>query len=310
MKTTNKMKTIINLSLLAGISAAIGCDGAANLDYRGEPLATIAGKLNTEGATEYLAPRAVLVWQDPRFLLVGLNTDADADQPINQFEKVAEDVAVVSAFPAEFSIQIFTPPPASVMIGGGAVGSVLIYDDLNQNGKLDLLEKGEDPIDKIIGESDEPVFFTLENEEVNLEALYDGICPSKEAPAIPAGVSLGRIEAHPWTGDGGEVPEDYCYLEVLFEEDNVSLTADLEPDVSQTHQCLVQPTSDYDYSVVAVKSTSELPEDGSFVCLFGALKYDDVVGGEFLCDDSVTVATWYEVEGEMPADWPCPNPED
>jgi hypothetical protein len=130
------------LSALAASSAACGSlDG-----HTGSPttLATVQGALTNSGN--------VPVGNDVRVAVVWM----DLNQPGGL--SVSEDLPVQPVFPSNFVVQLTQPPPASSMqtypgtsteIG---VGVVVAYEDLNGDGKLDLVPNDAGAfIDKIVG---------------------------------------------------------------------------------------------------------------------------------------------------------------
>ena len=98
---------LLATSLLMG-----GCDGLATGDYRGEPLLRIHGHVHAvESAEAPTAPRAVLLWLSPN--LVGSTDNPNFDDFWAGFERVAEEIAIVNEFPAEFTLDLFSSAAAS-----------------------------------------------------------------------------------------------------------------------------------------------------------------------------------------------------
>jgi hypothetical protein len=56
---------------------------------------------------------------------------------------VAEDIPVEAVFPSQYVLRLTDPPPAAVFVSYGPIryanGVVVAYEDLNENGKLDLV---------------------------------------------------------------------------------------------------------------------------------------------------------------------------
>lgn len=133
---------LFSSALLSVLAATAG--GCGNLDgHTGtqQPLATIQGSLDAQGG--FSAPgndvRIAVVWIDA----------------VNGFS-VSEDLPIQPVFPSSFVIQLTAPPPASAMITESSIqvaqGVVVAYEDLNGNGKLDLVAADAGQfIDKIVG---------------------------------------------------------------------------------------------------------------------------------------------------------------
>ena len=296
-------KSLQSIITLSGLAALGGCDAAADLDYRGEPLATIRGQVTTSADKQsepYLHPRAVLVWQNPQLL----NEDGTAP-PIGSFERIAEDVAVVSQFPAEFEINLFNPPPAAARYQGIAVASVILYDDKNQNQQLDLVGPGEDPVDWLIGDSEDAVLFAEAGATYNpFDPLYPLWCPTGTTPVIPTGFSIGRLDIK------SDEPADGCWVEVHVLDDGTPIVADIRDDISQVMQCLVEDSGQQPDITYPPTTTSELPE---FAAGYVRSCEDTTLivrepgpMGEKLCDPDVYTRSVYPPVTPVPADWPCP----
>jgi hypothetical protein len=94
-------------ALLLAALAGAACDSVAHEDYKGEPLATIRGQaVVADPAFQPPPAEVVLLWGQA-------NKDAGpADDP-RAFNLVAERVPVTGGFPAEFTLELRQPPPAS-----------------------------------------------------------------------------------------------------------------------------------------------------------------------------------------------------
>jgi len=87
---------LVTLAVLAA-----GCDPQADASYKGEPLASLHGTVQVaEG--QAVAPDVFtsIVWHD----------FADSDSAA-----LSEPVAVEGSFPAEFALEVYEPPPSSVL---------------------------------------------------------------------------------------------------------------------------------------------------------------------------------------------------
>ncbi|QRK07453.1 hypothetical protein JQX13_46825 [Archangium violaceum] len=73
---------------------------------------------------------------------------------------VTEDVAYSGGFPADYSFDVTSAPPAEAMVqlgdgmqGKGAVGILLAYSDRNGNALLDTIPADGTPVDRVLGAS-------------------------------------------------------------------------------------------------------------------------------------------------------------
>lgn len=113
------------LLALAGTALVMGgCGAQADSSYRGTPLAQLHGSVQTSassGATS--APpalEAALLWS-------GNVPGADAKASVSRRE-VGTSVPVTGQFPAQFALQIYTPPPDAALFpcGAGAVATAQV----------------------------------------------------------------------------------------------------------------------------------------------------------------------------------------
>ncbi len=158
---TRHLLVVALTTLLAWASA---CGEMEPLDP--QPLATLQGRITNAGNITATNPRVALLW----FKEVSGSGDY----------KVAQDIPMTTQFPASFSLQLLAPPPAEVMTsrsemkpsdqqdwgpndGAFALGTPVVYDDVNGNGKLDLLDDtAVSPVDKILGANQELMVFYFE----------------------------------------------------------------------------------------------------------------------------------------------------
>lgn len=130
------------------VSAGAFCTGCGSLDgdtSSSTTLATVHGQLSNAGD--------VPVGNDVRVAVVWLSQGPSYS--------VAEDLPVQPVFPSQFVIHLDSPPPQGVMFSPKgdtssgfqvAFGFVVAYEDLNGNGKLDLVQSDAGAfVDKIVG---------------------------------------------------------------------------------------------------------------------------------------------------------------
>jgi hypothetical protein len=132
------MKTSLRFSAVALALAA--CGGAPGNPY-GTPVATLQGTITAAAVSTPSELHVALVWDHI--------TEHDGEL------RSAQEVNVRAEFPVRFKIDILDPPPLEAMNALSpedaqqagvdpstfrfALGSVLVYEDGNGNGKLDLL---------------------------------------------------------------------------------------------------------------------------------------------------------------------------
>lgn len=94
-----------SLLALISVSSALGCAGQADTSYRGEPLARLQGRVETASRTTVESPplSAALVWAQTA-------PNADAKVAIAR-PRVGSTVPVSGRFPAEFTLDVYEPPP-------------------------------------------------------------------------------------------------------------------------------------------------------------------------------------------------------
>lgn len=134
--------------LLLGV---LGCDSrAVGRGYRGEPLFTVKGQLQTAGAPPAGPLRLALAWYPEQ-------ERASAPRAL-----VTQDVVYEGSFPLNYTFNLYSVPPAGVLrdypgpggtVTKAAFGVLLAYEDLNRNGQLDTTPPGAAPVDRVLGTS-------------------------------------------------------------------------------------------------------------------------------------------------------------
>jgi hypothetical protein len=180
--------------------ASLGCAVAAlsvacgSLDgHTGTPstLATVRGEMtNATNVSLTGAIRVAVVW---------LNAGPSYN--------VAEDLPVQPVFPSNFVIQLDEPPPAGALLANNqglsfqaAIGFVVAYEDLNGNGKLDLVQNDTGAFtDKIVGTN--PQGMALIYLQGTLPTNDGGLVDSDgKSPSL----GYGLYSVTPCAGDGGD----------------------------------------------------------------------------------------------------------
>ena len=131
-RATNRMNLNYNQRMHGWWLLAVVCVGCgdplASGDYEGEPLLRLAGTISGEiSAEEPATPQLTIAWVD----LVGDETTTGL---------IGTEIAPVSStrFPAQFSFDVFEPPPSSAIFdspqgdGRMAVGLLMIIDSASE----------------------------------------------------------------------------------------------------------------------------------------------------------------------------------
>ena len=184
-------------------TATTACGSLADNPGDADVLAKMNGTLSVAaGTTAPSAVRVALVWRNE-----GREKSGAA-----RFN-VAEDLEVAPQFPARFSLTLRNPPPASALFipekgldMSIAIGSVVAYEDKNQNAKLDLVPaKATSFVDAIVGANDELIVVWLPREPTaalarelrdpqgklpragyNLYLRHDSTCPASAGEERPS----------------------------------------------------------------------------------------------------------------------------
>jgi hypothetical protein len=91
--------TLLHALLLALLFAAVaGCDAQVTSDYQGEPLVTLAGRVDSEGPLPPL--EAAMLWER-------------GPPPFSYDQELATRAPIVTGFPSTFQISLYQPPPAA-----------------------------------------------------------------------------------------------------------------------------------------------------------------------------------------------------
>jgi|HubBroStandDraft_2_1064218.scaffolds.fasta_scaffold23999_4 hypothetical protein len=200
------------LAIAAGLAlAAAACGSLSDADMAGT-LATVGGNIDVGrltttqlAAAKTSAFRVAVVWVAPG---QALGDGGYADD-----SRTTQDIAVTPKFPAEFQLDLSELPnnlqPFQEMFGApaganldlrGAAGYVVAYEDLNHNGKLDLVAASAPGfVDAVLGEasaellylqgtmpSDLTLLANAKDTDGHLPALgfnlYESYCASNKAP--------------------------------------------------------------------------------------------------------------------------------
>lgn len=131
-----------------------GCGGVQGPDYRGEPLATVQGRMSASDKVDTSrGVRLAVAWYP------SLGSD---EAPLVQPRSiVTQDLIYRGSFPLNYAFDLFQPPPREALgvattdsdSASAAFGVLLAYVDENGNGRLDTIPVGGEPIDTLLGSS-------------------------------------------------------------------------------------------------------------------------------------------------------------
>ena len=161
---------------LTALFMASGCGDLDDPENPGQALWVLRGKLAEAPEAPPVttsALRVAFVWQRH------LEDDGVA--------VISQDVPVNPEFPARFTLEVYDPPPETAMHNAEeleedfegldfrlAAAQVLVYDDLNGNGRLDILpHDAEEYIDYVVGYAEDYLVVYIEGEPPDYE--LDGV---------------------------------------------------------------------------------------------------------------------------------------
>lgn len=183
---------------------AVGCGELAPGDGSDATLETLNGRIsNSQNLPIQGQVRVALIWFGMGEVT---QTEGDVSETRVTQINVAQDIPVSPQFPATFSLNVVAAPPAEVMFGEDgpfaeeaqswpagatmAFGTLVVYEDTNGNGQLDLLEEGAtQTIDTILGARED------------LGVMYfEGAVPISLFNEIYKEMGLGQAEGTPKLG--------------------------------------------------------------------------------------------------------------
>ena len=198
-------RRIATMSALGLALAGSGCGSLSGDTGSPSTLTNIHGTITSDSASMLPASLATaIVW-------FGISAD-------HTFHESADSVPVSGGFPASFEIALTAIPPASAMIDFStvfadgpdvgptgvhvALGFVVAYDDLNGNGRLDIVDPGASQyVDKVEGVADRLIFYV------------DQPIPASLATS-PQFTALGIDGSTPQEGYNLVLPDsDYCFAD-------------------------------------------------------------------------------------------------
>ena len=198
-------RRIATISALGLALAGAGCGSLSGDTGSPSTLTNIHGTISSDSAS-MLPPSlaTAIVW-------FGMSAD-------HAFHESADSVPVSGGFPASFEIALTAIPPASAMIDFStvfgnspdvgatgvhvALGFVVAYDDLNGNGRLDIVDGGASQyVDQVEGVADRLILYVD-------QSVPDSLVTS------PQFTALGIDGSRPQKGYNLLLPDsNYCFAE-------------------------------------------------------------------------------------------------
>lgn len=111
--TVKTLVVVAALSVPAPVLFIGGCDAQVEPQYRGEPLATIHGSVVTQGTPAPSSMDVVIAWTHrPAPVTPGTSLPPPVGSPATPPTFVGTKVSVTGSFPANFTLNLYDPPPA------------------------------------------------------------------------------------------------------------------------------------------------------------------------------------------------------
>ena len=316
-----KWKTTICTAILA-LCTAVSCSdsagGIAATDDRGEALWTLHASISGEVSESADANvRLAFIWKT------------------GDMAQIAEDISLSGTSPLTADLEIFKLPDESILISSDdsvpqqfdvweysidatddgvsvehptvrwSQGKIVLYEDLNDNGTLDLLELGAtDAVDRIVGGAFAYDFFYI---ETDLEHPFVG------APEVTAGLTMVSAE------------EEVSVRKPLAIEDEIVISLDdsraaqlyMCPDTLRKHWIDGMHTESKTCTVVSPNEVSSYFPDGILLnvdgnCSLGgyifqwfdmSMNSSAVCGGQYMHGDYYI--SRIPSDQEVPDNWPC-----
>ncbi|MCP4598930.1 MAG: hypothetical protein GY847_00040 [Proteobacteria bacterium] len=309
------------LYFLVLVVIAISCGPIDSPDNQGEPLWTIKGNIvNIEQGLEFSNLRAAFLWDNPniRFIAqdISLNTEFPAKFTLDLFELPPEKVMQSAEYLIEneddmdeddepdLDADTETETETDYEVDGGekflqpmagssdlvAVAYLVVYDDRNSNGNLDMLSiDANELVDYVLGPGEfyNVVFLESDNEM----ALADDLM-------LDPGLNIFC--------DGCD--KDPNYLKISLENE-LAITLVDDPEL-QPYMCEIQLDDDGTGEYISSASLEEIPQDAEINCSEDgySLTFSSTnvkkTGGD-ICGSITT--TWIEGDSSIPKNQPVPD---
>jgi len=240
--------------VLAALAAApAGCGSLDAHTDKQTSLATIQGTLDVQGGAT--------IGSNVRIGVLWLN---QAKSSFAQWS--VEDLPVQPVFPASFTLPLTAAPPADSIlpetgpdnkgITGFSVGIVVAYEDVNGNGKLDLVPSDATQfVDKIVGVNPDTVVVYL---------TTDGTFSSAALPGISPGYNLATTICPVFPGGPKcDAPSPFKQWNPIDTAYDLTLTDQLDPKVDGMLMCQGYVGFDVLGIVGGTACASATPDGGS-----------------------------------------------
>lgn len=301
------------VATVATLSA--GC-GSLDTDTTASPqVAALSGKLvNPDAVGVSGAVRVAVVW-------AGANGSFD----------VSEDLPIQPVFPASFAVSLDAGPPASALVASSAIadssgdyqvaiGSVVAYDDLNGNGKLDLVAAGASGyVDQIVATDESLVVVYLaggvptnaNSEDAGGTAVL-GYNLFRDCPDTSFGPTSAGSICPTGSGSGGTATTS-CGWEPVTTAITLTVATDAHVDylMCQSASGGDGSTSASGASLPGRPVTYPSPCDPNLACSDDGSSYtyeaSCTTTSTGICEGSSTscVEDVYTRPSPVPSDWPC-----
>jgi hypothetical protein len=310
----------VGLALLVGGGAACGGSGLSGSTDRPSTLATVQGTIENPqdlSLADSSSPiRVAIVWA------VRATSDANGGATV----RVAQDVAVSAQLPSNFRLDLTQLPPPEAMYRDpdypsvrSAFGTIVAYQDLNNNGQLDLIDaNATNTIDRVLAIPFDDVVYYLEGD---VSTVADAGVDDNGAPPR-LGFSFYEIQPlHEWACSGGpiiaaEVPPTPC-PGFLWKRIDTPLTLTIsDTPALPAAVCRTVAIGGSEFTTGTVHAPGELPptlpvkSDPLLACDPGGLSlsyYACTISATTLCNVSLTcIGDEYSLNGPPPSGWPCP----
>jgi hypothetical protein len=180
--------------LLVALLALTACGPAVNGGYRGLPVATLGGMLSLkDGLTISHEVRLAIAWYP----------DLSAESPTPPRAIVTEEISYTGAFPQNYSFRLYGPPTPEAIAqifgqggtpeGRAAVGQLVAYEDLDDDGQLSLDAKGR-ATDRILGSTAGAGAFDFYTTATRYLVLWTQDGADLGLPGVQPGYNLLRYE--------------------------------------------------------------------------------------------------------------------
>jgi hypothetical protein len=272
-----------------------GC-GSVGAPGDGEPYTTFNGSISSVLSDVRSPVRAAVLWEVQGSSAV----------------RVSQEIAVAGSFPAAFTLPLTALPPLEAMQqpdpskSAGldpsmrfAVGTLIVYEDLNRNGRLDLASLEQPAIDRILGTLPDEFFFYIEGTPPP-SGTFNGL-------ALSRGFNLVALPQ--WAPDPQRACEPGCPERKTRDWSLVSNAAPLEINLTGS-PALASFVCQRDPSQGGMGSaTPTVPPTGAQVTCSAdgtAYEYQACQVPTTPCDTQSCIYGWGTRDpGTIPTGWPC-----